>query len=634
MSMQWEKYWSLEGDKLYFTQDPEKKATMNRHEVHLTDQAGAPLTGEAVKKTFDALQEDASLTAAKYWNQGHLVVHITADEKQKHKILLEPLEGQTIGVKAHVEKSRIHPKFKAGDVAKLPPLRAEKGPILAERSSHILAQKDRDYVIRLRLENRAPPGTYLDRDEHGLRYSVFVGDEGQLIAIYDKTVLGQGNFGQVVLGMDVVTGRGYAVKIPLSAEGSMSPNEEKALRAMGVFVDKQVTPDQTVGVQELAWGVDLGVLLQDQTVPDSKRVHILNLVMKKLDELHRLNFLHRDIKPENIMYDEVEDVVRVIDFGFAEEMKGGLLRSDEFLGTPQTIAKELWQQSSTGDHVTYSPKTDVYAAGLLAAILLHRPSQLEIINHVIAQIKAKYDVSVEEEEDVRAVLASVVPQDIENPEKQAQLLALLSDTASDANNALGNDVLVDFLINAIKASPYQLFNDALQRRFGKVADYLQLSALVRESLPDVFEKMATTDPLRQVLTGTIAMMGADDPTQRPCFKEVAAIMDVIDKQYALLEAKKELSPDFGAQILSIKENFRKVRELYKKGSLTTFENRPNQKYIEFATSQECGDFMAYLKRAGYTRALKTELGKADFRKARYDRTVEVSDSLLTTLKTL
>ncbi len=625
MSTEWKSYWSLEGNKLYFMQNPEKKAKQNKHEVRLTDAGGMTVSNESIKKTFYTLQENAALHAAKYWREGHLALRISPETKGSLKIILQPLAGESIGVKPQIEKRRLHPKFEASDVIAPTPIKAGKrighaeGPAVGERPSHIISQQERSKIIKLVLENKlkhdpAQPLTYLDKKEHHLTYSVIVGKEGQLIAIYEKGVLGNGLYGVVCLGMDIVTGQPYAVKRPLKAESQENAVEEKALRAMGQFVDKQqLDANGTSHIQELAWGMDLRVLQRDPTIPDSKKVHILNLVLQKMEELHRQGFLHRDIKPENIMYDP-EDGVRLVDFGLSTEMYEGVGENRIKFGTPLFLPVEIW--TADKEKARYTPKTDVYSTGVVAAVMLHRPSWLEIVNDALAVFEKRY-LSADLKTGLKNKLLEAAPDVCiaelkENSDKYKKYFV-----GDDAKKEEMLQSLVNDLTRSLQLSPYDLFDHSVFRAYRNIKNISKLPSIVRKVLPDIFGNDASCDPLRTALNKSIALMCQDNPVDRPSVKEIATIIDLIDKEYQRRDSgalgPQEVSFGFEESISQMHHTFKELRDLYTKSRVSLHKDRPDSKFLIFSNGEDYKNFFDRATRAGFKQSKGATLGKCDWR---------------------
>ena len=83
---------------------------------------------------------------------------------------------------------------------------------------------------------------------------------------------------------------------------------------------------------------------------------------------HHHGVVHRDIKLDNMIFEsEAEDAeLKLIDFGFAMEVRVGREGMWEQLGTPSYMAPELWDKGKT----TYDSAVDVWAIGVVAYMLL------------------------------------------------------------------------------------------------------------------------------------------------------------------------------------------------------------------------------------------------------------------------
>eukprot|EP00316_Scyphosphaera_apsteinii_P011201 CAMPEP_0119343668 /NCGR_PEP_ID=MMETSP1333-20130426/106570_1 /TAXON_ID=418940 /ORGANISM="Scyphosphaera apsteinii, Strain RCC1455" /LENGTH=730 /DNA_ID=CAMNT_0007356073 /DNA_START=45 /DNA_END=2237 /DNA_ORIENTATION=+ len=95
------------------------------------------------------------------------------------------------------------------------------------------------------------------------------------------------------------------------------------------------------------------------------------LVQKMLSAVlycHHKGVVHRDIKLDNFIYEnEAEDAeLKLIDFGFACEVKPGYEAMWDQIGTPSYMAPELW-----ADHCKeYDSSVDMWAMGVVAYMLL------------------------------------------------------------------------------------------------------------------------------------------------------------------------------------------------------------------------------------------------------------------------
>ena len=72
--------------------------------------------------------------------------------------------------------------------------------------------------------------------------------------------------------------------------------------------------------------------------------------------IHNAGICHKDLKPDNIMIND-EGVVKLIDFGFAENTKSFSLFGKGLTGSPPYMAPELFSSKKP------TPGTDIYALG-------------------------------------------------------------------------------------------------------------------------------------------------------------------------------------------------------------------------------------------------------------------------------
>ncbi len=663
MSAETGNYWSQEGDKLYFTfrsQEPDKKSyKLNKHEVRLTDFQGKPLSNkEAIQKTFDTLNESQKEHAEKFWIKGRLVFHIHPKESEASiKVIVEPLAGVKIGVQPM--RPRIHPAFEPEDVSH--PIEAQerqreikvkdeepqthypKGRLLGERTGHLLTQREQKYVRKLQLEGKAKPGTYLDPKDHPLKCPVIIGNNGQAVAMYNKE-LGAGQYGSVYLAVDIDTGKPYIVKIPhsvdpgatqakLRALAEAAKGELTALKDMGILLDTLRWDTGEISVQELAWGKDLSAVINDDNTLESQKVHVMNLVFKKLAEVHQNNYLHRDIKPENIMYDPEKDEVRIIDYGFAKEMEKGQVVDSKTVGTPIYLAPECYKGE-------YSPGSDEYSMGISAAVMLYRPSRPDFINTVASLVKCK-DKDFPE---LQKLLVGNLPFDIRK--EQERLLQELSDENSTLVKAIQKascnpktaNKITAALKKAILTPNINLFCDQVEIMHSKnrrAGVPVPVPTVVKNCLPDVFNMyLVNPDVLRDTVNFYLRRMCSDTLGQRPSLQEVALVFDLIEKQYKLRQESKirstAVSEDFISELDAIPMRLKELAAVFKSAREKTGD-KSNEKYLEFSSDADLANFMDLAKKLGFTESNKSTLAGSDFRRSSLKNSLEVSPKFLKAL---
>ncbi len=106
-------------------------------------------------------------------------------------------------------------------------------------------------------------------------------------------------------------------------------------------------------------------------------------MLNALHYLHTKNIVHLDLKPENLLLDTADKIVRLIDFGSAQEIRPKYpenLTDSKIEASPEFLAPEVISNGPVG---TY---TDMWCFGVLLYVslryekvflLLERPSLLQ-----------------------------------------------------------------------------------------------------------------------------------------------------------------------------------------------------------------------------------------------------------------
>ena len=89
---------------------------------------------------------------------------------------------------------------------------------------------------------------------------------------------------------------------------------------------------------------------------------ITKQILEALKYVHDEGFIHRDLEPENILLNKQEQTVKLIDFGFIDEV--GFRRTK--IGSFHYMAPEI-----TGDN-TYNQKVDIWSLGVIVYEMLHQ----------------------------------------------------------------------------------------------------------------------------------------------------------------------------------------------------------------------------------------------------------------------
>ncbi len=201
--------------------------------------------------------------------------------------------------------------------------------------------------------------------------------------------LAEGGFGAVYVAEQLATEARVAVKVlwphVLQAKDAVEKFEQEARIAGRVNSEHIVrvvdagfddTTQMPFLVMELLIGEDLGRTVENHgpLAPDLV-VEYLRQTASALDRAHGYKdrdgvprpIIHRDLKPENLFVarrDNGDTTIKVLDFGIAKVLGATSNVSQEVKGTPLYMA---FEQAGVG---TISPRTDVWALGLIAFFLL------------------------------------------------------------------------------------------------------------------------------------------------------------------------------------------------------------------------------------------------------------------------
>ena len=169
-------------------------------------------------------------------------------------------------------------------------------------------------------------------------------------------LLGQGEFGSTWLAEDDA-GQPVAIKLLKEPPGG-------ELRTLARIVHPGVVGVLGGGgepvphlAMEFVPGKPLMAFLRSGPAPEQRALAVVARLADALDVVHRAGVVHGDLKPDNVMIEAMKTGrLRIIDFGLAEQRKGGTLNY---------AAPERMRGGSS------SPESDVYSLGLILWEMLH-----------------------------------------------------------------------------------------------------------------------------------------------------------------------------------------------------------------------------------------------------------------------
>lgn len=186
-------------------------------------------------------------------------------------------------------------------------------------------------------------------------------------------LIGQGGMGKVYLAQDETLERPVVIKIAHSPEGlaqeDLARFRREALKMaqlkhpnIAYIFDYGIDGQIQYLVMEWIQGNTLKLELQNQGTPTAHRFYqLISQVLQGLQSAHKEGVIHRDIKPSNLMWDEQNELLKILDFGLARRVEGDTLTST---GNVQGSIQYMAPEQIKGDY--QDARADVYAVGVLA----------------------------------------------------------------------------------------------------------------------------------------------------------------------------------------------------------------------------------------------------------------------------
>ena len=193
-------------------------------------------------------------------------------------------------------------------------------------------------------------------------------------------LIGQGAFGKVNLGLNILTGRVVAIKSfikkNLEANGEnmrkilyetnlmKKLNHPNITKILEMFEDKKYI----LIIMEYINGGNLFSFVKKRRKLSEKTAKFLfKQIIEGIKHIHQHNIVHRDIKLENILID-INNNIKICDFGI-----GKILSSDKELlydqcGTPMYMAPEIFLSSKKNGYE--GPPVDIWSSGIALYIML------------------------------------------------------------------------------------------------------------------------------------------------------------------------------------------------------------------------------------------------------------------------
>ncbi|HZL16914.1 MAG TPA: protein kinase [Polyangia bacterium] len=205
--------------------------------------------------------------------------------------------------------------------------------------------------------------------------------------------IASGAMGVVYKGERLQLGRPVAVKFLhpwIAAQKAFLGRFENEAKAMSRLAHPHCVSVIDFGVEgspylvmDFATGRTLREVMQQAPLPIARVMRIAQQLLSGLAHAHAQGIVHRDLKPENLILSgdsELEEHLRILDFGLAKLRDGPAMTAGLAVGTPSYMSPE-----QSGGSGAVDSRTDLYTVGVLLFEILagRKPFQSENVGEVI-----------------------------------------------------------------------------------------------------------------------------------------------------------------------------------------------------------------------------------------------------------
>ena len=245
--------------------------------------------------------------------------------------------------------------------------------------------------------------------------------------------IGQGAFGKVNLGLNVLTGRVVAIKsfkktpiekfrhkmkkIQYETELMKRFNHKNITKILEVFNDEEY---MLIIMEYINGGNLYSFVKKRRKLPEKMAKFLFRQIILGIQHIHSKNVVHRDIKLENILID-FSNNIKICDFGIGKRLNS----EDELLydkcGTPMYMAPEIILANENNGYKGFP--VDIWSSGITLYIMLSGslPFNLKNKNNIkegmaLNSIKDKNNIFLQNQ------IVNVKPKEIENISDEAKNL--------------------------------------------------------------------------------------------------------------------------------------------------------------------------------------------------------------------
>ena len=290
-------------------------------------------------------------------------------------------------------------------------------------------------------------------------------------------LIGQGAFGKVNLGLNVLTGRVVAIKsFNKSNLNSNSENMKKIIyetnlmkklnhpnitKILELFEEKEYI----LIIMEYINGGNLFSFLKKHRKVSEKTAKLLyKQIILGIKYMHEKNIVHRDIKLENILID-LNNNIKICDFGIGRVLSSPEQPLFDQCGTPMYIAPEILLCSKEEGYKGFP--VDIWSSGIVLYILLSGTLPFSFKNSSLSLDESESHINEDNNNSIELQYSIINkdPKEIENISEEAKdllnkLLIKNPDDRITIEEILNHPWMKDVSNKVLDSNKYHLFTKA------------------------------------------------------------------------------------------------------------------------------------------------------------------------------
>ena len=155
-------------------------------------------------------------------------------------------------------------------------------------------------------------------------------------------------------------------------------NHENIVKVYGL-----AKKDAVLGIfMEFVNGTSLRIAAQNSEITNEWFIRFFLKLAETVEHIHKRGVIHNDLKPENIIVTRNGEMLKLTDFGYAEQLRGWFKKELSAGGTEKYMAPERARGA-------FDERSDVYSFGVLLDEYLKDRLQNERIYMIIAKSTEK-----------------------------------------------------------------------------------------------------------------------------------------------------------------------------------------------------------------------------------------------------